>query len=78
MIDDQVLACLAKIDAADRMISALSKPAGAPGSKTWTMSMETYETDPDVVIGEALTAASTMIFGLLGENARLRGRLASE
>ena len=75
MDDTQLLAVLAKIDKADRTISALSKPDDAPGAMRWKMTLETFDTDPDVVIGEALTAAQGMIYGLLGENRRLRGRL---
>lgn len=65
-----------KINAADRMISALCKPSGAPGARTWTMSMDTFFSDPDVVISSALTAAQGFIFELVGENERLRDRLS--
>lgn len=75
MDDTQLLTVLAKIDKADRTISALSKPDDAPGAMRWRMSLETFDTDPDVVISDALTAAQGMIYGLLGENRRLRGRL---
>jgi hypothetical protein len=66
---------LDKINAADRMISALSKPAGSPAKRNWTMSIESFYTDPDVVIGAALAAAQGFLYELVGENERLRDRL---
>ena len=60
-----------KIGLADRMVSALCKAPGIPGARTWTSSLETRETDPDHVIGEALTAAQVTIYGLLGALERM-------
>lgn len=51
-----------KIEAALELVSALCKPRGTPGAREWVMSIPARpDYDPDIVISDALRAASDEI-----------------
>lgn len=51
-----------KVDAAHKMVHALCRPRGSPGSREWIMSIPAEpDRDPDLVIAAGLRAAEKEI-----------------
>lgn len=68
---------LAKIEAAEAMVSALCQTRGTPGAREWTMSIPARpDHDPDLVIGDALHAARKLILSHPDAGSGARERVA--